>query len=491
MVNDFILVLDLGGTKAIEMARKLRFQRYYTEIMSRRANIELFRRKAPRGILVVGGAQSTEPFPQAILELGVPVLALGSAARHLIQCFGGVSEGVLLEDAASQLSFEPCPLFDGLSESDRYFRRIEGYALPEGFRSIATTMEGYSPAFAHLERQLYGLQFYPESNDPDGATILNNFAGRICGCTPIWTLENYIEEEVRYINDKIGGGRALAAVSGGVDSVTCAMLMKRAIGDRLTCVFIDTGLLHSGEAEQVAASLKGELGMNLIFIDAKAKMLTRLQGITDSDEKQKIIHEEYIDILTQVSAGHPDTEFFVEGTIYPDLLLRGTSDEIYARDFDPGVRLEPIRMLFKDEVRQLGGLLGLGKMYTEKQSFPGTGLANRIMGEVTEEKLRLLRLADDIFTSEILESHQDRRLTRYFALLEDTQTQCRRGSSKHREYACVLRAVLDQGVGTYSIGKLPYDLLERVTCRIVEGIPGINRVTYDLSLSPWAEVEWE
>ena len=491
MDNDFILVLDLGGPEAIEMARKLRNQRYYTEIMSRRADIELFRRKAPRGILVVGGDAVDKPFPQAALELGVPVLALGGAARQMIEACGAVSEGVLLENQASQITFQPCLLFDQLSESDRYFTRVDGYALPEGFRSIATTIEGYSPAFADSERRLYGLQFYAESNDPDGAVILSNFAEKICGCTPIWTARDFIEEEIRFIQDRIGDGKALMAVSGGVDSTTCAMLMKRAIGDRLTCVFIDNGLLRTGEAELVYNSFDGELALPLIRVDARERMLGRLKGVTDPVEKHRVIFEEYMKILAEVGQTRPDAEYFVEGTIYSDLLIRGSSDEVYARRFDPGKRLEPIRMLFKDEVRTLGELLGLPRNLTTRQSFPGPGLAVRCMGEVTEEKLTLLRHADAIFREEIQLSGQDKRLTNYFVVLDDVKTLGRRNGAFAREYACILRAVTGQGLTSYTVGKLPYDLLDRVASRIIEEIPGINRVTYDISPCENTAIEWE
>lgn len=488
MNNDFILVLDLGGTMAVDMARKLRNQRYYTEIMSRSADLELFKRKSPRGVLVVGGGTSQLPFPRPVLQLGVPVLALGSAARHLIACFGATSQGVLLSEQATQITFEPCLLFDGLSESDRYFRRVEGYDLPQGFRSIATTMEGYSPAFSNSERQLYGLQFYPESNDPDGAAILTNFAEKICGCTPMWSIDSYIEEELRFIRERVGDSRALCAVSGGVDSTTCALLMKRAIGDRLTCVFIDTGLLRIGEAEQVYNSFDGELALPLIRVNARERMLECLRGLADPVEKQQAIYAEYMAILGEVAQSRPDITCFVEGTIYSDLLKKGASDGVYARRFEPGARLEPIRMLFKDEVRLLGRHLGLPDAFAAKPSFPGTGLALRCVGEVTAEKLELLRRADRIFEEEIVGAGQDKRLTQFFALLDDTKVF---GMRDAREYVCVLRAVSEQGIGAYSVGRLPYDLLEGVSDRILREVPGIGRVTYDISPGLWAGVEWE
>ena len=300
MYNDFILVLDLGGQEAIEMARKLRYQHYYTEIMSRSADIELFRRKSPRGILIVGGeCANPNSFPRAVLALGIPVLALGGAARMMIEACGAVSEGVLLKDQASQITFLPCLLFDQLSESDRYFSRIDGFALPEGFQPIATTIDGLTPAFADFDRNLYGLQFYAESNDPDGAIILSNFAEKICGCTPIWSVEDYIEEETRYIREKVGDGTALMAVSGGIDSAACAMLMKRAIDDRLKCIFIDTGLLRTGEAEFVTNTFQNYLEMDVIRIDARERFLRQLSGIADPVDKRRVVHNELIRVLQE------------------------------------------------------------------------------------------------------------------------------------------------------------------------------------------------
>ena len=491
MDNDFILVLDLGGPEAIEMARKLRNQRYYTEIMSRSADIELFRRKAPRGILVVGGENRPGRFPRAVLELGVPVLALGSAARMMIAACGAKSEGVLLKDQATQITFMNCPLFDQLSESDRYFARVDGFALPAGFQSIATTLEGFSPAFANLDRNLYGLQFYAESNDPDGGVILSNFAEKICGCTPIWTLEDYIDEETRFIRERVGDGRALMAVSGGVDSATCAMLMRKAIGSRLECVFIDNGLLREGEAELVLNTFEYDIGLPLIHIDARERFLNCLKGVTDPVEKHRVVYDEYMTILGEVSAQHPEADYLAQGTIYTDLLIRGSSDEVYARRFDAGRRLEPIRMLFKDEVRRLAELLGLPPMLVNRQSFPAPGLAIRCIGEVTEGRLKLLRRADAILREEVTASGQEKRLTQYFVVLGASRTLGRREDVYSYEYVCTIRAVAEQSPTAYTVGKLPYDLLDRVAGRIVAEIPGINRVTLDISASENTAIEWE
>ena len=491
MDNDFILVLDLGGPEAIEMARKLRAQRYYTEIISRAADIALFEKKAPRGILIVGGDGQDRGFPRGVLTLGVPVLALGGAARTMLEACGAKSEGVLLKDQASQITFDPCPLFDSLSDSDRYFARVDGYTLPRGFQSIATTLEGFSPAFGDLDRRLYGLQFYAESNDPDGAVILSNFAEKICGCTPIWTVESFIEEETRFIREKVGEGSVLMAVSGGVDSTACAMLMKRALGDRLKCVFINNGLLREGEPEWVINTLEGQLGIPLIRIDARGRVLSALRGVEDPVEKHRVVYNAYMSIMSELGEQFPDVEFMAQGTIYPDLLLGGSSDEVYARRFDSGRRLEPIRMLFKDEARRLGELLGLPQSVTARQSFPNPGLAVRCVGEVTPERLALLRRADAIFREEVRAAGHEKKLTQYFAVLSASRTLGRRDGVYDYEYACVLRAVSEQSATAYAVGRLPYDLLDRAAGRIIAEVPGINRVSYDISPCDNTAIEWE
>ena len=492
MENDFILVLDLGGPQAVIMARKLRNLNYYTEILSQTADIELLHRKSPRGILIVGGDERSDvdAFPRAVLALGVPVLAMGGAARLMALAIGAESEGTLLQDRASQINFQPCELFDTLAESDRYFERIDGFRLPEGYRPIATTIDGLTPAFGDFEHNLYALQFYAESNDPDGAIILSNFAEKICGCTPFWSVENYLEIETRYIQEKIGDGRALMAISGGIDSSACALLMHRAIGDRLKCVFVDNGLLREGEAQLVTETFREELGFDVICIDASDRFINRLKGITDPTEKHAAVHNEFINVLSEVSHQLDGVEFLVEGTIYSDLLNDTPADEAYARKYNSGTLIEPIRMLFKDEVRRLGEILGLPAALINRQPFPGPALAVRCAGEVTPEKLELIRKADRIFTEEVCLSGQDKRLTQYFAILTDTRTMGVRDEAGAYEYACALRAVSRKG-SSYSVGKLPYDLLERVAERITDEIPGINRVVYDVTGSKYAQIEWE
>ena len=490
MDNGSILVLDFGGPQARSMARKLRGQNYYCEVQPCSIDVETVRRKAPRGLLLAGGP-GDDGFDAEILRLGIPVLAMGYCARSMAKRMGAVCEGALLTGRASQITFLPCPLFDGLGDSDRFFDRIDALQLPEGFEPIATTIDGLTPAFANPEKGLYGLQFYAESNDPDGARILGNFAGNICGCAAYWSPEYYIDQEVAYLKDRIGDGKAIMAISGGVDSTVCALLMQRVIGDRLRCVFIDTGLLRKGEAEMVTHTFRENLGLEPVVVDARERMLNALRGVVEPREKRRVIQDMFSSILQEEADAYPGTEFLVEGTIYPDLL---SSAAQRADDSDrpgPLKRIEPIRMLFKDEVRFVGETLGVPKDLLNRQPFPGSGLAIRCIGEVTAEKLSLLREADAIFRAEIVEAGLDRKLTQYFAILTDVRVAGLRNGRPSTEYACALRAVNASDPANVTIAKLPYDLLERVVQRITSQVPGINHVLYDVTGKPTAVTEWD
>lgn len=489
MGNDFILILNFGGSHAQAMARKLRGQNYYCEVQPGSIELEVIRRKAPRGLLLAGGSVDME-LNKEILQMGLPVLALGATAHRMVELLGASCEGTQLTKRASQIEFLPCPLFEGLGESDRYFERIDEFRLPGEFVPIATTVDGLIPAFADLAQGLYGLQFYPESNDPDGARILLNFAEKVCECSPYWSPEFYIDHEVAYLRERIGEHKAVMAISGGVDSTVCAMLMQRAIGNQLRCVFVDTGLLRKGEAQFVVSAFQDQLGMEVTVVDGRARMLGALRGITDAQQKHLVIHDVFIEILQEEARKVDDAHFLVEGTIYPDLLGNAPrTDDVSQIDFLK--RIEPIRMLFKDEVRFVGESLGVPKEMLNRQPFPSSGLATRCIGEVTEEKLELIRKANDIFCAEIKEANLDRKLAQYFVVLTDTKTACTRDGEQVYEYACALRAVSSVENSNAPIAKLPYDLIERVVHRIITQLPSVSRVLYDITGKPDALVEWE
>jgi GMP synthase (glutamine-hydrolysing) len=280
-------------------------------------------------------------------------------------------------------------------------------------------------------------------------------------------------------------------VSGGVDSLTCALLMRRAIGERLHCLFIDNGLLREGEADQVETLYRDELGFDVMRVNAQQRFMERLQGIADPIDKRHIIRSELTDILSEQMRARPELSYYVLGTIYSDLLTGGSSDEVYARRFDNGHRLEPVRMLFKDEIRILGELLGLSAAQVNRQSFPTPALAVRCVGEVTPEKLKLVRQADAILREEIQSAGVERKLSQFFVVLTDSRTLGRRDGRYAYEYACAIRAVSEQNTTAFSVGRLPYDLLDRVASRIIAETPGINRVVYDISPDDYTAIEWE
>ena len=363
---------------------------------------------------------------------------------------------------------------------------MDSLELPEGFGAIAFSAGGLVPAFACEEKKLYALQFYAEANDPDGLQILANFAGNICGCEPWWSMEAFLERAEASIRSEIGDGNALIAISGGVDSAVCAALLHRAIGDRLKCIFIDTGLMRKGEPALVTSTFREALNMELISVDAQQRVLKRLEGIVSPAAKREVVEQEVMAVFEEEARALEGIDCLALGTIYPDV-LSGAPRRLAG--FDRCV--EPLRLLFKDEVRQLGDVLGMPSELTRRQPFPEPGLAVRIVGDVTGEKLEMLRKADAIFREEVVAAGLDRRVWQYFAVLTDIRTFGQRDGRPCEEYAVALRAVSSHDVLSFNAYRLPYDLLERVCQRITTEVPGVNRVLYDVTGMPTAFIEWE
>ena len=501
MFGDKVLLLDFGGTQAQSVARKLRGERVYCEVLPCSASLDEIKKANPRGILLAGGSgEDDAPRCDAgVYALGLPVLAMGYGARLLVKELGGKTLGILAEKRAAEISFAPCALFEGLSESDRYFERVDAVELPEGFGTLAFSAGGLMPAFGSEERKLYGLQFYPETNDPDGLRMLFNFAVAICGCAPEWSVARFVERELEEIRKQAGGGRTLMAISGGVDSSVCAALMHRALGDKLTCVYVNTGLMRKGETELVEHAFRDELGLDMVCVDATERFLSRLKGVSDPLEKRRVVLDELMNVFADEARRLGPFECLAQGTIYPDVIgsYSGTgahgrnSDVVATRNIEFARLIEPLRMLFKDEVRQVGEVLGVPRGLIGRQPFPGPGLAVRCIGEVTQQKLRVLREADAIFREEVADAGLDKRIWQYFAVLTNVHSIGLRDSGPCYEHTIALRAVSSQDAVSAYAFRLPYDLLERVVQRITSEVPGVNRVVYDVTGKPTAMIEWE
>ena len=392
---------------------------------------------------------------------------------------------MLLESKPDSVQFIPCDLFAGLGENDRFFERVDGYILPDGYQPIAATPAGLMPGFAQLDKHIYALQFYVESNDPDGLHILETFAGAVCGCERSWTVENYAPMLIDRVRAEVGDAKVLLPVSGGVDSSVTAALMSRAIGSRLTCLRVDTGLLRKGDAELVRRAFTDQMKINLIEVNTQERFLKALRGLHAPQEKRSALYAEFAAVFAEQFIKAGDVECMAEGTIYPDV-LRNRSP-LVSNMLEGCRRIEPLRMLFKEDVRELGRYLGVPEELTGQPSFESCGLSVRCLGEVTPERLAMLRDADAIFRQEVEKAALSRKVAQYFAVLTDMKTPGIHGEG----YVCALRALGSSNAGKAPAFKLPYDLMEAVVQRITTEIPGITHVVYDITGRPTAAVEWE
>lgn len=486
------LVLDLGGPQAAAIARKVRTLDIYSEVLPFDAGLEKIVKRAPKALIVAGGEGN--PFREdapvlrdGIYGLGLPVLGLGFGAGVLLRRAGGMPIRSMPGRQTVEVAFSQSALFDGVSDSERYVERLDEIGLPEGYRSIAQ-MGDWSVAFEDTQDKIWGVQFYPEQNDPDGLKILINFLVDICGCERDWTTQRFVEEEPERIRQKVGERQVVMAISGGVDSAACAALMHRAIGDQLKCVYVDTGFMRKGDNDLARYAFE-KLNLGVNRIDARERFLERIKGVTESSAKRKLVEDELTRVFEEFAGSIEGEKCLARGTTYDDLLF--SLREPDAPDV-PGtlfsVLVEPIKRLFKDEVRALGEALGLGEELTRRQAFPDAGLALRCLGEVTADKLRMLRDADRIFREEIIASGLDRKIRQYFAVLTDLTA---KGARAKTGYTLALRAASWTGASSSATAyRLPYDLLERVVERVTGEVEGIVRVVYDITGKPPAEIEW-
>ncbi len=514
--DDRVLILDFGSQVTQLIARRLRESGVYCEIWPYNASLERIRSFAPRGIILSGGPASvTEkeaPRPDpGVFSLGLPVLGICYGEQVMCAALGGsVSSGERREFGRAFLEVRaPSPLFEGVWEPGRSAQVWMSHGdhvdrLPEGFRVIGTSEGAPFAAIADETRRFYGVQFHPEVvHTPDGAKLLRNFTHRIAGCRGSWTMTRFREQAIARIRAEVGTGRVICGLSGGVDSAVAAALIHEAIGDQLTCIFVDHGLLREGEAEEVVRTFRERLNIRLIHRDASTLFLRALAGVEDPEAKRKTIGRLFVEVFEEEAARLGGAEYLAQGTLYPDVIesqsvTGGPSSVIKSHHNVGGLPermklrlLEPLRELFKDEVRALGRELGLPEQIVGRHPFPGPGLAIRIIGPVDAEKLAILRRADAIFIDEIRAAGLYDAIWQAFVVLLPVRSVGVMGDSRSYDHVCALRAVTSTDGMTADVYPFDPALLTRIAGRIVAEVKGINRVTYDITSKPPATIEWE
>jgi len=513
-MHDRILILDYGSQYTQLIARRIREGHVYCEIHPPTVTPSWIEAWRPKGIILSGGPASVyeEDVPTAepgLLRLDVPILGICYGMQLVAQLEGGrVVHGRREYGRAEVAVTEPDELFAGFQRGEAMTAWMSHgdhvNEPPTGYRTLATTPALPVAAFRAIDRPIYGVQFHPEvAHTPRGSEILSNFVFRICGCEPTWTAGSFIDDEIRRIREQVGDAHVICALSGGVDSAVAATLVHRAIGDRLTCVFVDTGLLRKGEREAVERTFRQHMGMRLIVVDAEEEFLRNLAGVDDPERKRKIIGTTFIRVFerTVAEAGN-GARFLVQGTLYPDVIesrsTRGPSATIKSHHNVGGLPedmsfelIEPLKELFKDEVRQVGRELGLPEELVGRHPFPGPGLAVRLLGPVSRDRLDTLREADAIYLEEIRQAGLYNDIWQAFAVLLPVRSVGVMGDSRTYENVVALRAVTSRDGMTADWFPFPPDLLARVSNRIINEVNGVNRVVYDVSSKPPATIEWE